>query len=111
MQLNFQGRVREDIHMRQSQLVESMVRGARNDLLGQPFHLLTGLDILGNLSSVVGTLSKGAAALSMDKKFIRSRQRQVREAWRPKDFRALCWDVLAAMSLPGCYFEMLFDPL
>jgi hypothetical protein len=63
--------------MRYSQLVESMMRGVRNDLLGQPFHLLTGLDILGNLSSMVGTLSKGAAALSMDKKFIRSRQRQV----------------------------------
>ncbi|CAK7326271.1 unnamed protein product [Dovyalis caffra] len=46
------------------------------DLLGQPLQLLSGVDILGNASSALGHMSKGVAALSMDKKFIQSRQRQ-----------------------------------
>jgi hypothetical protein len=88
--------------MRYSQLVQSMMRGVRNDLLGQPFHLLTGLDILGNLSSMVGTLSKGAAALSMDKKFIRSRQRQVCIS-----AESLCWIsyLVSSVSLQAIVFH------
>ncbi|PHT90664.1 hypothetical protein T459_05777 [Capsicum annuum] len=38
--------------------------------------MYSGLDILGNASSALGHMSKGVAALSMDKKFIQSRQKQ-----------------------------------
>lgn len=53
------------------------ISNIRKDLLGQPLQLLLGVDILGNASSALGHMSKGMAALSMDKKFIQSRQRQV----------------------------------
>lgn len=53
------------------------ISNVRKDLLGQPLQLLSGVDILGNASSALGHMSKGIAALSMDKKFIQSRQRQV----------------------------------
>jgi hypothetical protein len=53
------------------------ISNIRKDLLGQPLQLLSGVDILGNASSALGHMSKGVAALSMDKKFIQSRQRQV----------------------------------
>ncbi|MED6210795.1 hypothetical protein PIB30_067487 [Stylosanthes scabra] len=62
--------------MRQSSMVSMAVSNIRKDLLGQPFQLLSSVDILSNASSALGHMSKGVAALSMDKKFIQSRMRQ-----------------------------------
>lgn len=59
----------------------------KKDLLGQPLQLLSGVDILGNASSALGHMSKGVAALSMDKKFIQGRQRQVSY----KIYISHCW--------------------
>lgn len=58
-------------------MISNAVSNIKKDLLGQPLQLLSGVDILGNASSALGHMSKGVAALSMDKKFIQSRQRQV----------------------------------
>lgn len=69
-------RIHEDICMRQSALIASAISNFRKDLLSKPLQLLYGVDILGNASSALGHMSKGVAALSMDKKFIQSRQRQ-----------------------------------
>ncbi|KAI4344734.1 hypothetical protein L6164_011925 [Bauhinia variegata] len=66
----------ENVSMRQSSMVSMAISNIRKDLLGQPLQLLSGVDILGNASSALGHMSKGVAALSMDKKFIQSRQRQ-----------------------------------
>lgn len=63
--------------MRQSSMISNATLSIRKDLLSQPLQLLSGVDILGNASSALGHMSKGVAALSMDKKFIQSRQRQV----------------------------------
>uniref|UniRef100_A0A1D1XLD7 Vacuolar protein sorting-associated protein 13C n=2 Tax=Anthurium amnicola TaxID=1678845 RepID=A0A1D1XLD7_9ARAE len=62
--------------MRQSALVAAAKSNIQKDLLSQPLQLLSGVDILGNASSALGHMSKGMAALSMDKKFIQSRQKQ-----------------------------------
>ncbi|KAF7837667.1 putative vacuolar protein sorting-associated protein 13A isoform A [Senna tora] len=59
-----------------SSMISMAISNIRKDLLGQPLQLLSGVDILGNASSALGHMSKGVAALSMDKKFIQSRQRQ-----------------------------------
>ena len=64
--------------MRKSTMINSAIRNVKKDLLGHPLQLLSGVDILGNASSALGHMSQGIAALSMDKKFIQSRQRQVR---------------------------------
>lgn len=64
--------------MRRSVLTTNAISNVTKDLLSQPLQLLSGVDILGNASSAFGHMSKGVAALSMDKKFIQSRQRQVR---------------------------------
>ncbi|XP_050216889.1 uncharacterized protein LOC126667840 isoform X2 [Mercurialis annua] len=69
-------RFRENICMRQSAMISIAISNIKKDLLGQPLQLLSGVDILGNASSALGHMSKGVAALSMDKKFIQSRQRQ-----------------------------------
>lgn len=66
----------ENVCMRQSSMISLAISNIRKDLLGQPLQLLSGVDILGNASSALGHMSKGVAALSMDKKFIQSRQRQ-----------------------------------
>ncbi|GMH18990.1 hypothetical protein Nepgr_020831 [Nepenthes gracilis] len=66
----------ENVCMRQSDVINNAISNIRKDLLSQPLQLLSGLDILGNASSALGHMSKGVAALSMDKKFIQSRQRQ-----------------------------------
>lgn len=63
--------------MRQSVLISNAIVNIKKDILSQPLQLLSGVDILGNASSALGHMSKGVAALSMDKKFIQSRQRQV----------------------------------
>lgn len=63
--------------MRQSAIISFAISNIQKDLLSQPFQLLYGVDILGNASSALGHMSKGVAALSMDKKFIQGRQRQV----------------------------------
>jgi vacuolar protein sorting-associated protein 13A/C len=63
--------------MRKSSLLASSVSAIRKDVLSNPLLLLSGVDILGNASSALGHMSKSVAALSMDKKFIKSRQRQV----------------------------------
>ncbi|KAL6002796.1 hypothetical protein ACLOJK_023018 [Asimina triloba] len=69
-------RFNEDVCMRQSALVSAAISNIQKDLLSQPLQLLSGVDILGNASSALGHMSKGVAALSMDKKFIQSRQKQ-----------------------------------
>ncbi|MFS7909478.1 putative vacuolar protein sorting-associated protein [Helianthus anomalus] len=66
----------ENLSMRQSVLTTNAVSNITKDILSQPLQLLSGVDILGNASSAFGHMSKGVAALSMDKKFIQSRQRQ-----------------------------------
>uniref|UniRef100_A0A6N2LUY9 PH domain-containing protein n=1 Tax=Salix viminalis TaxID=40686 RepID=A0A6N2LUY9_SALVM len=70
-------RSNENMCMRQSTMIGIAVSNIKKDLLRQPLQLLSGVDILGNASSALGHMSKGVAALSMDKKFIQSRQRQV----------------------------------
>ncbi|CAL5058295.1 unnamed protein product [Urochloa decumbens] len=69
-------RYREELCMRQSALMNSAISNIQKDLLSQPLQLLSGVDILGNASSALSNMSKGIAALSMDKKFIQSRMRQ-----------------------------------
>ncbi|KAJ4843890.1 hypothetical protein Tsubulata_025940 [Turnera subulata] len=69
-------RFHDNICMRQSTMISIAISNIKKDLLGQPLQLLSGVDILGNASSALGHMSKGVAALSMDKKFIQSRQRQ-----------------------------------
>ncbi|KAL3358176.1 hypothetical protein AABB24_015358 [Solanum stoloniferum] len=66
----------ENICTRHSVMIGSAIANIKKDLLSQPLQLLSGLDILGNASSALGHMSKGVAALSMDKKFIQSRQKQ-----------------------------------
>lgn len=69
-------RFHEEVCMRQSALVSTAMSNMQKDLLSQPLQLLSGVDILGNASSALSNMSKGVAALSMDKKFIQSRQKQ-----------------------------------
>ncbi|AQK59115.1 calcium-dependent lipid-binding family protein [Zea mays] len=69
-------RYREELCMRQSALMNSAISNIQKDLLSQPLQLLSGVDILGNASSALSNMSKGIAALSMDKKFIQGRMRQ-----------------------------------
>ncbi|CAI9779714.1 unnamed protein product [Fraxinus pennsylvanica] len=76
MTVRINQRFQENISMRHSVLVGNAVSNIKKDLLSQPLQLLSGVDILGNASSALGHMSKGVAALSMDKKFIQSRQRQ-----------------------------------
>ncbi|XP_042475866.1 uncharacterized protein LOC122057714 isoform X2 [Macadamia integrifolia] len=76
MPVRINQRFYEDVSMRQSTLISTAISNIQKDLLSQPLQLLSGVDILGNASSALGHMSKGVAALSMDKKFIQSRQRQ-----------------------------------
>ncbi|KAE8735935.1 hypothetical protein F3Y22_tig00000313pilonHSYRG00026 [Hibiscus syriacus] len=76
MTIRINQRFHEKVCMRQSMMISNAIANIKNDLLGQPFQLLSGLDILSNASSALDHMSKGVAALSMDKKFIKSRQRQ-----------------------------------
>ncbi|XP_020230234.1 uncharacterized protein LOC109811015 [Cajanus cajan] len=76
MPVRINQRFNENVCMRQSSMISMAISNIRKDLLGQPLQLLSGVDILGNASSALGHMSKGVAALSMDKKFIQSRQRQ-----------------------------------
>ncbi|KAD5802908.1 hypothetical protein E3N88_14268 [Mikania micrantha] len=69
-------RLLESLSMRQSVLTTNAISNITKDVLSQPLQLLSGMDILGNASSAFGHMSKGVAALSMDKKFIQSRLRQ-----------------------------------
>ncbi|KAF9594340.1 hypothetical protein IFM89_030469 [Coptis chinensis] len=80
MPVRINQRFHEDICMRQSALISTAFSNVQKDLLSQPLQLLSGVDILGNASSALGHMSKGVAALSMDKKFIQSRQRQESKA-------------------------------
>ncbi|XP_021714350.1 uncharacterized protein LOC110682332 isoform X2 [Chenopodium quinoa] len=64
----------ENVSMRQSAIISNATSNIQKDLLSQPLQLLSGVDILGNASSALEHMSKGAAAISMDKKFIQSRQ-------------------------------------
>ncbi|XP_074301933.1 uncharacterized protein LOC141633346 isoform X1 [Silene latifolia] len=66
----------ENVCMRQTAIINNATSNVQKDLLSQPLQLLSGVDILGNASSALGHMSKGVAALSMDKKFIQGRQRQ-----------------------------------
>lgn len=77
IQVRVNQRFQEHVSMRHSVLVSNVVSNITKDVLSQPLQLLSGVDILGNASSALGHMSKGVAALSMDKKFIQSRQRQV----------------------------------
>ncbi|XP_071698618.1 uncharacterized protein [Rutidosis leptorrhynchoides] len=76
MPVRINQRFLENLSMRQSVLTTNAISNITKDLLSQPLQLLSGVDILGNASSAFGHMSKGVAALSMDKKFIQSRQRQ-----------------------------------
>uniref|UniRef100_A0A7N0UXF0 PH domain-containing protein n=1 Tax=Kalanchoe fedtschenkoi TaxID=63787 RepID=A0A7N0UXF0_KALFE len=76
MQVRINQRFSENLCMRQSAMTSNAISNIQKDLLSQPLQLLSGVDILGNASSALGHMSKGVAALSMDKKFIQSRQRQ-----------------------------------
>lgn len=76
MPVRINQRFNENVCMRQSSMISIAISNIRKDLLGQPLQLLSGVDILGNASSALGHMSKGMAALSMDKKFIQSRQKQ-----------------------------------
>lgn len=76
MPVKINQRFHENVCMRQSSMISIAISNIRKDLLSQPLQLLSGVDILGNASSALGHMSKGVAALSMDKKFIQSRQRQ-----------------------------------
>ena len=74
-------RYREELCMRQSALMNAAISNIQKDLLSQPLQLLSGVDILGNASSALSNMSKGIAALSMDKKFIQDRMRQVQSCF------------------------------
>ncbi|XP_071939359.1 uncharacterized protein [Coffea arabica] len=76
MPVRINERFLENVCLQHSVLVANAISNIKKDLLSQPFQLLSGVDILGNASSALGHMSKGVAALSMDKKFIQSRQRQ-----------------------------------
>ncbi|KAK1380403.1 Calcium-dependent lipid-binding family protein [Heracleum sosnowskyi] len=76
MPIRINERFLENICMRQSMLISNAISNVKKDLLSQPLQLLSGVDILGNASSALGHMSKGVAALSMDKKFIQNRQKQ-----------------------------------
>ncbi|KAK4798434.1 hypothetical protein SAY86_030760 [Trapa natans] len=76
MPVKINQRFHENVSMRQSSMISNATLNVRKDLLSQPLQLLSGVDILGNASSALGHMSKGVAALSMDKRFIQSRQRQ-----------------------------------
>lgn len=76
-QIRIGQKYREEMCMRQSALISTAISNIQKDLLSHPFQLLSGVDILGNASSALSNMSKGVAALSMDKKFIQSRQKQV----------------------------------
>lgn len=77
MKVRIAQRYREELCMRQSALMSSAMSNIQKDILSQPLQLLSGVDILGNASSALSNMSKGIAALSMDKKFIQGRMRQV----------------------------------
>ncbi|KAG0489289.1 hypothetical protein HPP92_008100 [Vanilla planifolia] len=76
MQIRIGQKYREEVCMRQSALISTAISSIQKDLLSHPLQLLSGVDILGNASSALSNMSKGVAALSMDKKFIQSRQKQ-----------------------------------
>ncbi|KAL0308081.1 UNVERIFIED_CONTAM: putative vacuolar protein sorting-associated protein 13A, partial [Sesamum angustifolium] len=76
MPVRINQRFQDNVSMRHSVLVWNALSNIKKDILSQPLQLLSGVDILGNASSALGHMSKGVAALSMDKKFIQSRQRQ-----------------------------------
>ncbi|XAR56952.1 hypothetical protein NMG60_11024929 [Bertholletia excelsa] len=76
MPVRINQRFLENVYLRQSVLISNAIMNIKKDILSQPLQLLSGVDILGNASSALGHMSKGVAALSMDKKFIQSRQRQ-----------------------------------
>eukprot|EP00271_Cylindrocystis_brebissonii_P008358 TRINITY_DN2254_c0_g1_i1.p1 TRINITY_DN2254_c0_g1~~TRINITY_DN2254_c0_g1_i1.p1 ORF type:complete len:1958 (-),score=356.45 TRINITY_DN2254_c0_g1_i1:258-5252(-) len=80
MPIRLTQKVRENIHTRKGHIKGAVISAISNDLLSQPFQLLSGLDVLGNASSALGHVSKGVAALSMDNTFIRSRQKQENKA-------------------------------
>ncbi|CAI6011354.1 unnamed protein product [Closterium sp. NIES-65] len=75
MPIRLSPRVREGVVLRRSQVWAEAWRSVSNDLLAQPFRLLSGLDVLGNASSVVGQVSKAVAGMSMDRAFIRARHK------------------------------------
>ncbi|KAK4265962.1 hypothetical protein QN277_026944 [Acacia crassicarpa] len=85
MPVRINPRFHENVCMRKSSMISLAISNIRKDLLGQPLQLLSGVDILGNASSALGHMSKGVAALSMDKKFIQSRLRQ--DSKGVEDFR------------------------
>ncbi|KAG9136747.1 hypothetical protein Leryth_004514 [Lithospermum erythrorhizon] len=76
MPVRINQRFQENVCMRYSVLMGNAISNIKKDVLSQPLQLLSGVDILGNASSALGHMSKGVAALSMDKKFIQSRQRK-----------------------------------
>jgi hypothetical protein len=64
--------------MRKSQVQTQILNRVKRDLIHQPLQLLTGVNVIGMTSSTLGTMSRGAASLSKDDDFVRTRANQVR---------------------------------
>lgn len=104
-QVRINPRFQENVSMRHSVLVGNAISNIKKDVLSQPLQLLSGVDILGNASSALGHMSKGVAALSMDKKFIQSRQRQVRSYSILETTFAICSvGYLSVILITGSYY-------
>ncbi|KAG1338373.1 hypothetical protein COCNU_04G006790 [Cocos nucifera] len=69
-------RFHDEVYMHQSALVSTAVSSIQKYLRSQPPGFLSGVDVLRNASSALSSMSKGVAALSMDKKFIQNRQKK-----------------------------------
>lgn len=63
--------------MRKSQVQTQILNRVKRDLIHQPLQLLTGVNVVGMTSSTLGTMSRGAASLSKDDDFVRTRANQV----------------------------------
>ncbi|BBN04917.1 vacuolar protein sorting-associated protein 13A/C [Marchantia polymorpha subsp. ruderalis] len=78
MPIHFSNVLHKGRYMRKSQIGPAVTSRIRRDLIHQPLLLLSGVDFLGNASSTIGTLSKGAAQLSNDGKYLRLRSKKDR---------------------------------
>ncbi|KAG0557949.1 hypothetical protein KC19_11G167800 [Ceratodon purpureus] len=76
MPINFRPVFRENRRMRKSQVQTQILNRVKRDLIHQPLQLLTGVNVIGMTSSTLGTMSRGAASLSKDEDFVRSRANQ-----------------------------------
>lgn len=63
--------------MRKSSIGSAMGNRIWRDLIHNPLHLISSVDVLGMTSSTLASLSKGFAELSTDGKFLQLRSKQV----------------------------------